>query len=512
TVPVGRQPLALAIAEDALWVADADGAVLRLDPESDQVGARVETGSAPAGVVDFDGEIWVTTVAPPTAHRGGTLRVGSPPTELDPAVGNYNPDSFLVDPLAYESLVGYRRVGGSAGSRLVGELATGVPEAVDGGHRYVFQLRSGVRYSDGSPLRATDVRASLERTLVLNAETISGLFEATVGVDRCLAMGPRCDLSDGVVANDSAGTVTFNLRKPDPHLPEALTFLLITPADTPRTLLRDAPPPGTGPYRLEEVVPDRGAVLTRNPYFDAAQQSGRPPGFADRVEVEMGDEREQLGAVEKDRLDVGTVFAPASGSTAGLRTRLGARVRSGAYAMTEYAWLNTKTPPFDDPRVRQALNLAVDRGRVIDLTGGPEAGAPTCQLLPPGLPGYRPGCSFTVAPSPAGAWTGPDPARARQLIAKSGAGATPVEVWSWPDRASVGRYLADVLTGLGFPAHVRVFKDLGESVMAVERPGEHPQIGLNGWIADSPDSALFLRSLVGCEGDFNLSSFCDPAI
>lgn len=511
TVPVGRQPSALAIAEESLWIADASGAVLRLDPASGQVGARVETGSAPAGVVDFDREIWVTTVAPPTAHRGGTLRVGSPPTDLDPALGSYNPDSFLVDPLAYQSLVGYRRVGGSAGSRLVGELATGVPEPVDEGRRYVFQLRSGVSYSDGSPLRATDVRASLERTLVLNAEMISGLFETIVGVDQCLEAEARCDLSEGVVTNEDIRTVTFNLRRPDPQFPEKLGFLLITPADTPRTVLRDAPPPGTGPYRLDQVVPDRGAVLTRNPYFDTARQSA-PPGFADRIEVEMGDEREQADAVEENRLDVGTVFAPASGSTAALRTRLGARVYSGAYAMTEYAWLNTKAPPFDDPSVRRALNLAVDRARVVDLTGGPESADPTCQLLAPGLPGYRPVCSFTVASSPAGAWTGPDPARADQLIAKSGAGGTPVEVWTWPDRASTGRYLAEVLTGLGFPAHARVFKDIGEELMAAQQPGEHPQIGLNGWIADSPDSALFLRTLIGCGGDFNLSAFCDPAI
>jgi peptide/nickel transport system substrate-binding protein len=253
-------------------------------------------------------------------------------------------------------------------------------------------------------------------------------------------------------------------------------------------------------------------VLTRNPHFDAARQGARPAGFADRIDVEMGDEREQAEAVEKDRLDAGTVFAPASGSTAGLRTRLGAQVQSGAFAMTEYAWLNTEAPPFDDARVRQALNLAVDRARVVDLTGGPESADPTCQLLAPGLPGYRPVCSFTVASSPAGAWTGPDPARAGQLIAESGAGRTPVEVWTWPDRASVGKYLAEVLSGLGFPARVRVFKDLGEELIAAQRPSAHPQIGVNGWIADSPDSALFLRTLVGCEGDFNLSAFCDPAI
>jgi peptide/nickel transport system substrate-binding protein len=511
TVPAGQEPAALAIGEDALWVADAEGALLRLSSDNDQVDARVETDSAPAGLVDFEGAIWVTTVAPPTGHRGGTLRVGGAPADLDPAL-SYNPDAFLVDRLAYEGLVGYRRVGGTAGARLVGELATGVPRPVDGGRRYVFQLRSGVKYSDGTPLRAADVRASLERTLVLSPEELAPPFETIVGVDRCHEAGPACDLSAGVVANDEAGTVTINLSRPDPQLPEKLVFLPVTPADAPRTPLRDHPPPGTGAYRIEEVVPDRRALLTRNPYFDPDQHGGRPAGFADRIEVEMGDESVQADAVERGRLDVATVFAPATGATAALRTRLGARLRSGPFAMTEYAWLNTSAPPFDDPRVRQALNLAVDRARVVDLTGGSEAADPTCQLLPPGLPGYRPVCSFTLAPSPAGAWTGPDSPRAQRLIARSGARGTPIEVWTWPDRAGVGRYLAEVLTGLGFPTHVRVFKDLGESVEAVYRPGERPQIGLNGWIADSPDSATFLRALIGCQGDFNLSGFCDPQI
>ena len=512
TAPAGERPSALGIGKDALWVADEAGALLRFDPQGGQVTSRVETGSTPAGLVGFQDALWVTTVAPPAAHSGGTLRVAGSGTDLDPAIGNYIPDSIVVGRLAYESLVGYRRVGGSAGARMVGELATEVPEPVDGGRRYVFQLRSGVRYSDGSPLRATDVRASLERMLVLSRGAIGAPVGEVIGADRCLQKGAGCDLSDGVVPNDSAGTVTFKLSRPDRDLPQSLQFLLITPTETPRELGSAELPAGTGPYRIDRADPEGGAVLTRNPYFDPSQRNDRPPGFADRIEIVPGDEAEQAELVEKDRLDLATVFSPASATTAGLRARLGTRVRSGAFAMTEYAWLNTSNPPFDDARARQALNLAVDRGRVVDLTGGDESGTATCQLLPPGLPGYRPICPHTVAPSPAGAWTGPDRARARRLIGSSGTQGTPVEVWAWPDRASVGRYLARVLTEMGLPARVRVFKDLGLNIEAATRPNEHPQIGLNGWIADSPDSGAFLRVLVGCDGDFNLSSFCDPQI
>jgi peptide/nickel transport system substrate-binding protein len=224
----------------------------------------------------------------------------------------------------------------------------------------------------------------------------------------------------------------------------------------------------------------------------------------------MGDEEDQTAAVERGRLDVAPVFASATGPRLrALRTRIGTRLRSGAFAMTEYAWLNTQAPPFDDLRVRRALNLAVERGRIVSQTGGRDAGAPTCQLLPSGLPGYRPICPFTLAPSPAGTWTRPRRAEARRLVAASGADGVPVEVWTWPARKQAARQLAAALDDLGLDSRVRVFRDLGTSLEAAADPKEHPQIGLNGWIADVPDPGTFLRSLIGCGATFNLSRFCD---
>ena len=140
------------------------------------------------------------------------------------------------------------------------------------------------------------------------------------------------------------------------------------------------------------------------------------------------------------------------------------------------------------------------------------AGAATCQLLPPGLPGYRPICPFTVAASPAGAWTAPDLAEAKRLVAASGARGTTVRVWTWPPRRSAARHLADVLRTLGLRSAVRVFDDLGPSLEAANDPRQRPQIGLNGWIADSAESGSFLRSIIGCAAAFNLSRFCDRGI
>lgn len=95
---------------------------------------------------------------------------------------------------------------------------------------------------------------------------------------------------------------------------------------------------------------------------------------------------------------------------------------------------------------RRAVNYAVDRDRLIRLIGGPQVGQPTCQILPPGMPGYQPYCPYTLNPGPAGAWTAPQLARAEQLISASGTRGARVTVVTGafgtqiPDQTT-GRYL-----------------------------------------------------------------------
>jgi YVTN family beta-propeller protein len=518
TVPAGGSPVALTIADHALWVADASGAVLRLDPRTGTIAGTVRTGSTPVGLAAVDGSIWVTAVAPPAAHRGGTLRVGGS-IVVDPALGAYGDAPALQ--LAYEGLVAYRRQGGPAGARLVGGLAADVPKPTDGGRRYVFRLHRGLRYSNGTPVRAGDFRASVERASLLARGPGIPFPDTIEGMARCRTATRSCDLSRGISADERAGTITIRLRRADPELLEKLAapLLSVMPSATPRRGLTRTAPAGTGPYRVRRIVPGRQAVLTRNPHFRPRGPDSRPAGFADRIEVTSGGERAQVAAAERGRLDLASVFASAtSEQLAALRTRVGTRVRSATAPFTEYAWLNVKAPPFNDPRVRRALNLAVDRARVVDLTGGPDAGSPACQLLPPGLPGYRPICPFTAAPSPAGAWTAPDRTEAKRLVAASGTRGTAVEVWGWGPRRTVARHLVKVLRDLGFRSRLRVFGDLGLIIDAAQDPRQRPQIGIDGWIADNPEPAAFLNALISCHGYAantkipNLSRFCDRSI
>lgn len=176
-----------------------------------------------------------------------------------------------------------------------------------------------------------------------------------------------------------------------------------------------------------------------------------------------------------------------------------------------FAFLNVRTPPFDDPRVRRALNYAVDRGRVAALLGSPETQKPTCQLLPPGLQGYVPACRYTVSPNPTGTWIGPDLARARRLVAASGTRGMKVEFWGSQPWPKVGRYFRSLLAELGYRSELRTFDDLAlihENAAGEPRP--RPQLGLWGWAAGSPFN--FFHYMVSCSSPYNLARFCDPEL
>lgn len=104
----------------------------------------------------------------------------------------------------------------------------------------------------------------------------------------------------------------------------------------------------------------------------------------------------------------------------GLRARFPGRFLHWAIPTTDFFQFNLTLPPFDDAQVRNAFNLAIDRRKIVRLYGRPDVATPTCQVLPPGLPGYGPYCPYTRNPGQSGRWTGPDRARARRLVAASG--------------------------------------------------------------------------------------------
>jgi peptide/nickel transport system substrate-binding protein len=297
----------------------------------------------------------------------------------------------------------------------------------------VFRLRPGVRFSNGRAVTPADVRRSIERLIAIAMPGPDYL--PMLGAKECTR--DHCDLSKAIGLNDAAGTVTVRLERPDSEILYKLANALVVPAASPLRQT-DPPPPGTGPYRIKSWGAS-GGVLERNPHFGAVS-SDRSDGYPDEISMRDMPLKDQIAAVEQGRSDVAAVGFGLEPQAVAARTRLGVRMHFDGFPQTWYVFLNTQVPPFNDARVRRALNYAVDRARVGELLGSHETHKPTCQLLPPGFQGFTPSCRFTVGSSDAGVWTAPDLARARRLIAASGTRGMKVEFWGSKPWASLSGY------------------------------------------------------------------------
>jgi peptide/nickel transport system substrate-binding protein len=225
--------------------------------------------------------------------------------------------------------------------------------------------------------------------------------------------------------------------------------------------------------------------------------------------------------VEHGRADV--MLSPPADSIGQFATHYTSQLHSGPLPATIALTLNTRIAPFDKLAARRAVNDAIDRTEVIALNGGPLAAQPTCQVLPPTMPGYRPYCPYTDQPSPSGAWTAPDMAQAERLVRASGTRGDKVTVLAsnqgdeFPSTAT-GRYVVSVLDQLGYRASLRVTSvQAYYGLLADSR--DHVQAGFFSWYEDFPDAPDFIDPLLTCRSflpaspdNLNTAEFCDPRI
>ena len=261
-----------------------------------------------------------------------------------------------------------------------------------------------------------------------------------------------------MVTDEAANTVTFHLVAPDPDFLARLTLpdAFAVPADTPMHNIGFHPLPATGPYKWVVISVDE-AILVRNPYFHEWSHAAQPDGYPDRIVFRhAATEGDELTAIEQGRADVGVDGVPA-GSVNQLELRFASQLYSGPSDGVNLLVLNTRVAPFNDLRVRQALNYAIDRGKVARLlqTGG----QPTCQMLTPFILGYRPYCPYTLDPNPSGSWTAPNLAKAERLIAATHTRGTPITIWNLgagdTNYTSIEPYLTSLLDQLGYPTTIK---------------------------------------------------------
>jgi ABC-type transport system substrate-binding protein/DNA-binding SARP family transcriptional activator len=526
-INVGAAPTGVAFAHGAVWVTNGlGGTVSRIDPTTGAT-RLVRVGNAPTSIAPVRNDIWVTVLPSSASHRGGTMRVvwprGTHPESVDPAVA-YSLRTWQVLSVTNDGLVGYRRVGGLAGDTLVPDLATQLPAPTGGGRTYTFQLRSGIRYSTGALVKPEDIRRAIERTFKLANPAVEGWYAGIVGADACRHRAKGCELRRGIVADDAANTVTFHLNAPDPEFIYKLAFPFAdaVPAGTPGRDIGRTPLPATGPYVTRSFSPGHWS-LVRNGRFREWSHDAQPDGYPDRIVVGLDTTpRQAAKAIERGTADV--LLDPPRSRIHELATRYASQLHTGPMAATISLVLNTRVAPFDRRPARRALDYAIDRGRVVGLAGGPLTAQPTCQILPPTLPGYAPHCPYTSDPNPNGAWSAPDLATAQDLVRTSGTRGAKVTVLTGPlgaplRAAATARYVVSVLRRLGYAASLEVAPSEAAYWRRLGDSRYRTQIGLFPWYQDYPAASDFLHPLLSCRafepGDpsnLNAAEFCNRRI
>ena len=519
-------PTELAFTEQGLWSSNTlDGTLALIDTADQRVEKVVDVRSDPASLADAGDGLWVAALAARGSRRGGTLRVvssgGDMFDSIDPGV-SYRVQAWQALAMVYDGLVGFRRAAGPLGATIVPDLATALPVAQDGGRTYTFQLREDVRYSDGTPVEPADVRASVERQFRAGTG-LAVIGVPVVGADRCSRA--RCDLSEAITTEEAARTVTFHLTEPDPDLlyKLALPFGAVVPeGSSPPNLERRRPLPGTGPYRIDRYGPDRTLVLTRNPNFREWSAQAQPAGFPDRIVYAFGVSPEQMtGDVERGRADV-MLEPPPDGRLSEISRRFPSQAHPYVFPATFYAFLNTRLPPFDDVRVRRAVNDAADRTTIARLWGGPELARVTCQVLPVGFQGYQPYCPYTAGSRTSGIWSGPDIRRARRLLARARVGDSAVTVGvnaDDPEKLAAARYFVGLLNRLGFRPTLRTYPNIQAFYEQAGKPAARIQLGIQGWQSDFPRASDFFLNTLACssyqpteEVNLNPAGFCSHVV
>ncbi len=421
---------------------------------------------------------------------GGSVTISqtSQPDHLDPAL-TYTVNGIEPLWLVYTPLITYPHKPAPEGSELIPGLAEALPDVSKDGKTYKLKLREGLKYSDGSPVKASDFEHAIKR--VLNLESGGSAFFLGIDGAQDYVDAGKCEGDiTGIVTDDKTGDITINLAEPDGSFSHVLGmwFAAPVPGDTPCKEMTKDPPPGVGSYMVTESVPNRQFVLEKNPNFPDLGPD-IPAGKIDKITTKI------IKSAQRQTQDVisGELDYMQDPPPADLKPEVKAdysdRYREQTAASTYYFFMNTRLPPFDDPKVRDAVNLGVDKPALARIFAGELA--PGCSFLPPGLPGYDKALDVEDCP-----WGNPneppDLEKARQMIKDAGVDGMEVTVYGNNDDPTdkVTEAYADMLNQMGFKATPKIL-DGGVYFQTIGSAKTKAQTGFLNWFQDFPHPKNF---------------------
>ncbi|MBN9070340.1 MAG: ABC transporter substrate-binding protein [Rhizobiales bacterium] len=436
----------------------------------------------------------------PNAKPGGEIVITykDDVATLDPAIG-YDWQNWSMIKSLFDGLMDYK----PGTTELVPDLAESYEISPDG-QTFTFKLRPGVKFHNGREMTAEDVKYSIDR--VVNPVTQSpgqGFFASIKGYDEAAA--GKSDGLSGITVVDPL-TIKFELTRPDATFLHvmAINFSHVVPKEEVEKYGADfgKHPVGTGAYKLAEWTLGQRVVFEKNPDH---WHKGLP--YLDKITFEIGQEPiVALLRLQKGEIDVpGDGIPPAKFQEVMNDPEQKARVVEGGQLHTGYVTMNVNIPPFDNVKVRQAVNMAINKERIVQLINN--RAVPANQPLPPSMPGYvkdYKGYPF-------------DPAKAKELLAEAGQPdgfSTDLYVMNTDPNPRIAQGIQQDLAAIGIKANIQALAQANVIAAGGEKEGA-PMIWSGGmaWIADFPDPSNFYGPILGCggavPGGWNWSWYCN---
>jgi peptide/nickel transport system substrate-binding protein len=425
-----------------------------------------------------------------TASEGGDVNVSmtSFPDYIDPQL-SYTLEGWEVLWNVYTPLLTYKHQAGDSGTQVVPGLAKGMPDISADGKTYKLTLRPNMKYSDGSPIKASDFTYGIKR--LFKADSGGSVFyEGIVGA-KDFADG-KADSISGITTDDNTGDITIQLEDPNGTFNNVLGLMFAAPVPPSTPLDKDVtntPPPSSGPFMISAVDAPRTLTMVRNPQFKTVKDAGADEvadAHVDKITVTQNKSNSaQVTGVQQNTIDF-MVDPPDADRLPEVKAKFSDRFRLEESINTYYFWMNTQKAPFNDLKVRQAINYAIDPEALNRVFGGRLHA--TQQILPPGMPGYQ---EQKLYP-------GPDLAKAKQLLAEANPTDKDITVWTddEPDRKRIGEYYHDLLTQLGFNAQLKVLAGATYFTTIGNETTPDLDTGFADWFQDFPHPDDFFRPLL----------------
>jgi peptide/nickel transport system substrate-binding protein len=443
-------------------------------------------------------------------EQGGILNAtyASFPDYMDPQL-SYTQEGWSAMGEIYIPLLTYTHGEGTEGAEVIPGLAKEMPKISNGGKTYTLFLRPGLKYSNGKPVKASDFPYTVERLFKVNSGG-SPFYTSIVGAEK-FAETKKGGIP-GIKANDKTGEIQIELEKPRGTFTNELGLMFVAPVPkgTPMEDLSASPPPSTGPYTITKSQPGRGWEVARNPYWEKANSKAMPDlptGNLDGAKFTVvRNPQTQVNDIEQGKYDYMENPPPADRYTEVKEKFEGTQFRVEPTISTYYFWMNTKRPPFDDVKVRQAINYAVDSAALERVYSGQIKG--TQQILPPGMPGYE---KLELYPH--------DMEKAKELLKEANPSDMDITVWTDTESPNneAGEYYEGVLKELGFNTKLKILNADNYFTVIGNQSTPDLDTGWSDWFQDYPHPNDFFQPLLAGESilqtnNGNFANIDDPEL